>query len=926
MNMGNKLAFGLMVASLLSTVGVCRALTFHADDKGINIDNGNMGTLTLGYPLLSGAAAVVHKPVNKVPAGSGATVTYDGGATLTISVTPAGEITYAFDQVPADVKTWKVQTIISFSYQQAGKWKMDNGPANSFPAELGEKPQFFQNHATEFELINFGGKYLSFHMPENSYVEMTDNRKWHWSVYAWQFTVPMQPGSSTFKLTVVAGQDDTMKVGPIVDAIGQPKAGDWPEKVKSVDELMADVKTEAAYYASFTPPQWDKYGGLPGSKDKLGLNATGFFHVEKKQDKWILADPDGNAFFHLGICAFMPGDDYTWVAGRESIYDWLPPLESEFKTAYRPENGSDVFSFYLANTIRKYGKPYNLEDFQARMIDRVRKFGFNSIGAFAPSTAASHAANFPFVSSLPLGAFGPEGIKQIPGIRETWDPFDDTNRAQVEKNFAAELPAHADDPLLIGYFLTNEPIYEDIPKVVPTLKGTFACKRALVKMLSDKYKTIDAFNQAWGLSAKSFDELNDTPLVPTQKVAFDDVHDFTGLFFETFFKLVADTFHKYDTHHMLIGNRFQPGTINNEQLCTIAGKYLDIMSFNYYTNAIDPDFLNRIYKWTGRPMIMSEFFWPCPKESGLVGASGTLTQKDRGLAYRNYVEKAASMGYIVGIEWFTLVDQATTGRWFQKYNGEQANSGLFSVADRPYKDALAEMLKTNYGIYDVWLNGKAPYVFDNPQFSQVGDAKRAATIPRATGPITVDGAATNWPGIPPEIISGKRIVQGADPGDFEGSFRLCWDDANLYLLATIHDDTPMKNANEVQRLWSGDGIEVFLGTEKTDEGGPLLFTDRHLVIGAPGAGKAPYVYGNAPQQYPCDAVVVPGADGKSYVVEAAIPWEALGIQPKIGQELLFDLGLDNSDDGTTRTLQLMWNGSQRNSVDRSHWGHARLTQ
>ena len=59
--------------------------------------------------------------------------------------------------------------------------------------------------------------------------------------------------------------------------------------------------------------------------------------------------------------------------------------------------------------------------------------------------------------------------------------------------------------------------------------------------------------------------------------------------------------------------------INNEQLCRIAGKYLDVMSFNYYTDGVDKDFLRRIYGWTGgRPMILSEFFWGSSKESGLV--------------------------------------------------------------------------------------------------------------------------------------------------------------------------------------------------------------------------------------------------------------------------------------------------------------------
>ena len=94
-------------------------------------------------------------------------------------------------------------------------------------------------------------------------------------------------------------------------------------------------------------------------------------------------------------------------------------------------------------------------------------------------------------------------MKFLPGIGGTWDPFDDQNRQQVETNFATKVTAKKDDPLLIGYFLTNEPLYEDIPKVVPSLKGSaFACKRVLVQMLRDKYKTVAAFQHGVGASPR----------------------------------------------------------------------------------------------------------------------------------------------------------------------------------------------------------------------------------------------------------------------------------------------------------------------------------------------------------------------------------------------------------------------------------------
>ena len=194
---------------------------------------------------------------------------------------------------------------------------------------------------------------------------------------------------------------------------------------------------------------------------------------------------------------------------------------------------------------------------------------------------------------------------------------------------------------------------------------------------------------------------------------------FTGIFLDAYFRLVTETFHRYDKDHMLIGNRFQPRTINNETVCRLSGTYMDLVSFNYYTYGLDRDLLARIRGWIGdKPMFFSEFYYSSPPDSGLSGGGKDLSiQRERGLAYRHYVEQAAALGYVVGIEWFTLVDQAATGRFFEKYNGEAANTGLIAVTDRPWKAMLAEMMKTNYDIYDVCFGQRPPFVFHDPRFT-----------------------------------------------------------------------------------------------------------------------------------------------------------------------------------------------------------------
>jgi hypothetical protein len=57
-----------------------------------------------------------------------------------------------------------------------------------------------------------------------------------------------------------------------------------------------------------------------------------------------------------------------------------------------------------------------------------------------------------------------------------------------------------------------------------------------------------------------------------------------------------------------------------------------------------------------------------------------------------------------------------TGRWFSGFDGERSNSGVISVADRPWKGMLQEVMKTNYDIYKVMLGERAPFVWDDARF------------------------------------------------------------------------------------------------------------------------------------------------------------------------------------------------------------------
>lgn len=748
----------VLLALLPALLGAADRFSTSLSDRGVEMAYGPMGAFTLAYPALDLGDGKSHAPIEKRVQGAAATLAYAGGGRIAATVS-SDKLTLTFDAMPAAVKAFSVEMLIPPHYGEGGRWRTGDA-SGAFPQEKPAKPHLYQSHSRSFEFAGLGGEILSFALPEYTYVQLQDNREWNWNTFWVQFKIPFLPERRTYEIEMAMTNTAAPRV-VLVDRFGQTTRRDFPGKLKDETELRTDAAAEAAYYAGLIPPARNRFGGLPGSGAKLGLRKTGFFRVERLKvgghDVWVLADPGGDAVFHLGVCAFGPGDDYTSVEKRENDFEWLPPRTDAFAAAWHPDTwwNPRAVSFYKANVVRKYGA-YDDGAHTARLVDRVRAIGFNAAGAFSGASPAFAQKGFPRVATLPLGTWtlGPA----LPGVRGVFDPFDEKNLAKMDALFAKSVAAQAEDPLLIGYFLDNEQAFEDLPRALPALSARHAAKRELVAALQAQYKTIAAFNAAWGLDAAGFEALADRGLPLTTQAAHEDMQAFTERFLEAYYRSITTTFRKYDKNHLLLGNRWQPGTANNETLCRVAGKYVDVISINYYTCSIDAAFMRRLYDWSGsKPQMWSEFYFTAAKESNVAPSNMDMsTQRERGLAYRHYVEGAAALGFVVGVEWFTLIDQAVTGRFFEGVNGERANTGLFNVADRPYRDLFTEMLKAHAAVYDVWLGGQAPFQIDDPRFSGKARATRTFAAGRAVGPIAVNCGLAGWPGRPPALIGADR--------------------------------------------------------------------------------------------------------------------------------------------------------------------------
>ncbi len=923
----------LLLLCLLPCCALAASVKIQLAERGAVIEAGEVGRFTVPPPVLVLADKTEHKPVLSAAERGRTRATYPNGFVLEIAAA-AGAIEYSFVSLPDGASQLRFTTLLPINLNQGGRFTLGGGQPVEFPVAK-DKQIIHAGDAQRLEIIHPLGEGVAITTP-GAYQQIQDNRTWNWNVFAWNYFYDLRrhagKNSFAFRLDPVKAEAGAERKF-LVDRFGQSARKDYPGKIR--DEAGLRALRLPAEIATPHPaaPATDAFGGLAGSGERLGLKKTGYFHVARLDSgREVLVTPEGNAFFQLGVCGIANTDDYTTVKGRERIYEWLPATSDEtFRSAWR-DNRPDwgVFSFQIANWIRRHGRAYSYDDWSGEVVDQLRTWGFNSAGAFTRYSDAMRERGFPYVMTLPSGK--EQGVKMLPdrvGAAELMDPFAEGAEAALERAFAAALPARAQDPLVIGYFLGNEQHFEILPKLVAAYPASrVAAKRRLVEGLRARYPDIAAFNAAWGPATPfgSFDELLEAPLFIRTEAGAADMREFYRLYLETYYGMVRRVFDRHDSNHLLIGSRWTPHTANNEDVVRIGGKYLDVVSVNYYTYGIEPAFLRKVREWSGRPIILSEWYYSST-EAGLGGGKEVRDQRERGLGYRNYVEQSAALPFVVGSQWFIYADQSVTGRFFEGFNGEGNNTGLVDVTGRAYLELVAAARETHARIYDLILGDARPFAFEDARFSGVGGkgGAKVVAIPRALPGLKLDGTTTNWPGRPAEPVEPTRLASGNPNPKLRGDFRLCWDENALHFLIQVKDPTPGRNDHPPGRYWSGDAVELFLGARQLDEPGNMLFSDRQVLLSA-GAKPGVHIVDHPDAGALCRVLVIKDVTGDGYTLQAELPWKALGIEPRADLELLFDLAIDNSDDGIARLQQLVWNGTAKNSGDRSVWGRARLVE
>ena len=171
-----------------------------------------------------------------------------------------------------------------------------------------------------------------------------------------------------------------------------------------------------------------------------------------------------------------------------------------------------------------------------------------------------------------------------------------------------------------------------------------------------------------------------------------------------FIKMVNGAIKKYDPNHLNLGLRFG-GHPPEDLVMASASVGFDVFSLNIYNYSAESVLLKRIDEMTGLPIIIGEFHFGTAERGLSPGLRQTISQEERGVAYRYYVENAVAHPSLIGTHWFQWWDQPSTGRG----DGENYNIGFIDVTDRPYKELVDAARETHSRLLEIH-SGKIPPV------------------------------------------------------------------------------------------------------------------------------------------------------------------------------------------------------------------------
>lgn len=474
--------------------------------------------------------------------------------------------------------------------------------------------------------------------------------------------------------------------GELLDEFGQYLYEDWPEKIRSRDDLLASAISDEPGDL-LTDTGLDDFGG----KLSLGRHkATGFFRLTKIDDVWWFVSPQGHPFFLKGVAATDPNDpsyatSVSFTPGKpRQIFGKLPEGTSL---------SNRKISFLVANLRQKYGQSFE-GPWSKLMMRRFNKWGFNASGKWSKGADL----RLPFITVLTPAV----GVKRI---KWAADPFDESFETMVRNGVKDKLGKLKDSPWVIGHTFESESGWTtDIVNGIFALPLDAPARRAFTEFVSKRLNTSREKNNGHNKVERDVREMLATAKSLPRELR-EHAPDFIRLASDRYYTTVSRIIRELAPNHLFLGSSLTPGWRSSFEWEEGSVRHVDALSFDVYAKSAD--WIKR-YTAFDKPILVLEFGFACPYRGMDFFPSASAESEDhRGRLFAETVGELAGYPQVVGTNWFLLYDQPVGGNG-NGTKGENYNLGLINQQDVPYRTMLTYMTAANLAVYEWHMQSKQP--------------------------------------------------------------------------------------------------------------------------------------------------------------------------------------------------------------------------
>ena len=255
--------------------------------------------------------------------------------------------------------------------------------------------------------------------------------------------------------------------------------------------------------------------------------------------------------------------------------------------------------------------------------------------------------------------------------------FDDEFVTFCKKKAREEFSQFKDDSQVLGYFIDNELSW--------TFRGGLESHIDVNDPKDKNYQAAVKFLKSRGKGLR--------------RISKEDAKDYSALMLERYLSVVCPAVRAVDPNHMILGPRFNKSWKRSKEFMEVAGRYLDIVAINHYHRwGTRSNELENIAKWTGRPLIISEFYAmekiPNFEEKG--AGWRVEDEASRALFYEHFLTTQLREPYMVGFHWFNFQDDFAD----DDSSKTIARRGLIDIEGTVYEQVRVSMKYMNDRIYD----------------------------------------------------------------------------------------------------------------------------------------------------------------------------------------------------------------------------------